>query len=64
MNPYRVKNFEECYQDFVDTNKSDDTCRFFTFRGSNGGDAGDCLLKHWKGNSNQNNNAKSGTTKC
>ena len=61
-NPYMVNNFEECYQDFVDTNKADPTCRAFTFRGSNRDGPGDCLLKHWKGNENQNNGAISGTT--
>ena len=59
MNPYRVNSFQECYDDFVAKNKADDTCRAFTFRGSNGG--GDCLLKHWKGNENQSDGATSGT---
>ena len=64
MNPYKVDTFDDCYEDFVAKNKADPTCRYFTFRAFLGGDAGTCLLKHWRGNANPNKDAISGTTKC
>lgn len=64
MQPYKVDTFDDCYNDFVEKNKKDPTCRYFTFRAFLGGGAGTCLLKHWKGNANPNNDAISGTTKC
>jgi len=63
MNPYLVSTFDDCYDDFVQKNKKDPSCRYFTFRMGDG-DAGTCLLKHWKGNANPNARAISGTTKC
>ena len=63
MNPYVVSTFDDCYEDFVQKNKKDPKCRYFTFRMGDG-DAGTCLLKHWKGNANPNARAISGTTKC
>lgn len=63
MNPYLVSTFDDCYDDFVQKNKKDPSCRYFTFRMGDG-DAGTCLLKHWKGNANPNVRAISGTTKC
>ena len=64
MNPFKVDTFDDCYEEFVAKNKADPTCRFFTFRAFLGGDAGTCMLKHWRGNANPNNDAISGTTKC
>jgi len=64
QNPYKVDTFDDCYEDFISTNKKDKTCRFFTFRAFLGGDAGTCQLKHWRGNANPNKDAISGTTKC
>ena len=64
QNPYKVDTFDDCYEDFISTNKKDKTCRFFTFRAFQSGDAGTCQLKLWKGNANPSKDAISGTTKC
>ena len=64
MQPFKVYTFEECYEIFVKKSRKDRTCRYFTYRAFRGGNAGTCLLKHWKGNANPNNDAISGTTKC
>ena len=64
QNPYKVDTFDDCYEDFISTNKKDKSCRFFTFRAFLGGDAGTCQLKHWRGNANPNKDAISGASKC